>query len=146
MTKSTGNTDKDLTGRCYCGAVTLRASQSPQTIAYCHCNDCRRWTSAPVAAFAAFDESAVVFTPDEGQQVSINAGVTRTFCSSCGSPLTGRYDYLPGQVYIGVSLFDQSDDLAPNIHTHESAKLKWLHIEDSLERISETGRSALSKK
>lgn len=62
----------------------------PRDDPYCHCSDCRRWTSAPVAAFAAFDEGEVVFTPNEGSQVSVNPGVTRTFCGSCGSPLTLR--------------------------------------------------------
>ena len=140
------NNDFELTGRCYCGAITIKATKKPQTIAYCHCADCRRWTSAPVTAFAAFDEDAVEFTPNDGQTVSINPGVSRTFCPNCGTPLTGRYDYLPGQVYIGVSVFDQGDDLAPKIHTHESARLKWLHIEDDIERVSATGRSELSKK
>ena len=48
-----------FTGRCYCGGITLSAQESPQTIAYCHCTDCRRITGAPVAAFAAFAENAV---------------------------------------------------------------------------------------
>lgn len=134
-----------LTGRCYCGKTRLRATRRPQTVAYCHCSDCRRWTSAPVAAFAAFDEAAVVFTPNEGSQVSVNPGATRTFCASCGSPLTGRYDYLPGQVYIGVSIFDQASELVPKLHTHESHRLTWLHITDDLPRVASTGRVNLNK-
>jgi len=145
MTASKDNTGSVLTGRCYCGATTIRTTQAPHIVAYCHCIDCRRWTSAPVAAFAAFDEKEVYFEPDDGQQISANPGVTRTFCSNCGSPLTGRYDYLPGQVYIGVSLFDQSSDLAPKIHTHEAEQLTWLHIDDDLERFSSTGRVKINK-
>jgi hypothetical protein len=63
-------------------------------------------TGAPVAAFAAFDEVAVTFTPDQGRKVAASPGVTRTFCAVCGSPQTGRYDYLPGQVYIAVGILD----------------------------------------
>ena len=133
-----------LTGRCYCGATTFTTTQAPQTIAYCHCADCRRVTSAPVAAFAAFEEKAVTFTPDEGRKIAANPGVTRTFCAACGSPLTGRYDYLPKQVYIGVSLFDQDRDLAPRIHTHNSERLPWLHIDDDLERVETSGRSKIN--
>ena len=44
-----------ITGRCYCGKTTIRASRPPQMVAYCHCQDCRRATGAPVAAFAAFE-------------------------------------------------------------------------------------------
>jgi len=144
MTTNT-NTLEELTGRCYCGKTTVSATQAPQTIAYCHCVDCRRWTSAPVAAFAAFAEKAVAFTPSEGRQVTVSPGVTRTFCESCGTPLTGRYDYLPGQVYVGVSIFDQCNDLVPRIHTHESTRLNWLHIDDNLPRVALTGRSKIKE-
>ncbi len=140
---SKANTTEVLTGRCYCGKTTVSTTQMPQTVAYCHCSDCRRWTSAPVAAFAAFDEKAVTLFPDEGRQVNANPGVTRTFCTSCGTPLTGRYDYLPGQIYIGVSIFDQCNDLTARMHTHESSRLTWLHIDDDLPRIASTGRSKL---
>ncbi|MGI9407859.1 MAG: GFA family protein [Hyphomicrobiaceae bacterium] len=132
------------TGRCYCGATTFGTTQEPQTVAYCHCDDCRRATGGPVAAFAAFDEKAVTFKPDEGRKVTANPGVTRTFCAHFGSSLTGRYDYLPGQVYISLGVVDQANDIAPEIHTHESERLTWLHIDDDLERVAATGRSKIN--
>jgi len=140
---SKANTTDVLTGRCYCGKTTVSTTQAPQTVAYCHCTDCRRWTSAPVAAFAAFDENEVAFFPNEGRQVSATPGVTRTFCSDCGTPLTGRYDYLPGQVYIGVSIFDQCDDLEARIHCHEASRLNWLNIDDQLPRVDSSARTKI---
>lgn len=143
MTDAT--TSSAITGRCYCGATTVHAAQFPETVAFCHCRDCRRVTGAPVAAFAAFDETTVTFTPDEGRRVSTNPGVTRTFCGTCGSPLAGRFDYLPGKVYIAVGILDQADDLAPQLHSHESQRLAWLHIDDDLERYAGTARSRLGE-
>lgn len=134
-----------LTGRCYCGATTFSTAQEPQTIAYCHCDSCRRATGGPVAAFAALDENAVTFTPNEGREIAINAGVTRTFCSACGSSLTARYDYLPGQVYISIGVIDQANDLEPKIHCHDSERLSWLHISDDIERVASTARSKLNE-
>lgn len=133
-----------ITGRCYCGATIIAATQAPHTVAYCHCTDCRRVTGAPVAAFAAFDEAALTFTPDEGRRVSASPEVTRTFCSVCGSPLTGRYDYLPGKVFIAVGVLDQANCLAPQLHAHESQRLTWLHIDDELERFAKSARSQLT--
>ena len=133
-----------ITGRCYCGATKISATQAPQTIAYCHCTDCRRVTGAPVAAFAAFDETAVTFSPDEGRKVVANPGVMRTFCAICGSPLAGRYEYLPGQVYVAVGVLDQANELAPQLHAHDSQRLQWLHIDDDLERFPNTSRSRLT--
>jgi len=138
------NTKIVCTGRCYCGATTFRTTEKPQTVAYCHCDSCRRATGGAVAAFAAFDEKTVTFSPDEGRKIAANPGVTRTFCGTCGSSLTGRYDYLPGQIYISLGVVDQADDLAPEIHTHESERLTWLHIDDALERVATSGRSQIN--
>lgn len=143
MAEPENDTATEITGRCYCGATTLDVTQPPRTVAYCHCTDCRRVTGAPVAAFAAFDETAVTFTPNEGRQVNANPGVVRTSCPVCGSPLTGRYEYLPGQVYIPVGLLDQADTLAPQLHAHASKRLSWLRIDDDLECFATSARSQL---
>ncbi|MGI9485395.1 MAG: GFA family protein [Geminicoccaceae bacterium] len=134
-----------ITGRCYCGATRIRAAALPTAVAYCHCSDCRRVTGAPVAAFAAFDITDVTFSPDEGRAIGVNPGVTRNFCTTCGSPLAGRYDYLPGTVYIALGLLDQADDIPPELHAHFGNKLTWLHIDDDLERHSSSARSRLSR-
>ena len=132
-----------LTGRCYCGSITFKTTQEPQTVAYCHCDDCRRATGGPVAAFAAMDETAVTFSPDEGRRIAANPGVARTFCADCGSSLTGRYDYLPGQVYISLGVIDQANDLEPKIHSHESERFTLLRIDDDLERVAATARAEI---
>lgn len=134
-----------ITGRCYCGATRLQAAALPSTVAYCHCTDCRRVTGAPVAAFAAFDSAAVTFSPNEGRAVRVNPGVTRSFCENCGSPLAGRYDYLPDMVYIALGLLDQADDIPPELHAHVDDRLTWLHIRDDLERHPGSARSRLDQ-
>jgi len=133
-----------LSGRCYCGATTFNSTQEPQAVAYCHCDSCRRSTGGPVAAFAALDEKAVTFSPNEGRKVALKPGVARTFCADCGSSLTGRYDYLPGQVYVALGVIDQANDLAPQIHCHDSERLSWLHIDDDLEREAASARSKIN--
>jgi len=132
-----------ITGRCYCGATTVRATSAPQVVAYCHCTDCRRVTGAPVSAWGAFDESDLVFTPGEGRIASPNPGVSRSFCASCGSSLACRYDYLPGQVYVAIGILDQAAELAPEVHAHFAQRLPWLNIDDAADRFAGTSRSRL---
>lgn len=134
-----------LTGRCYCGAHIITASKRPLAVTYCHCRDCRRVTGGPVAVFAAFEGGDVTITPNAGREITITAGVTRTFCDTCGSPLTGRYDYLAGTVYIPLGLLDQADDYPPDCHAHEASKIAWLNIEDDLVRHPCSARSQLNK-
>ncbi len=145
MTQQNDDGAHGITGRCYCGATTIKAAGKPRTVAYCHCADCRRVSGAPVAAFAAFDEGAVTFSPTEGRKVAVNPGVERTFCPSCGSPIAGRYDYLPGQVFVSLGILDQADGLAPELHAHAAERLKWLHIDDDLERVGASSREQLAQ-
>ncbi|MBX2837213.1 MAG: GFA family protein [Gammaproteobacteria bacterium] len=133
-----------VTGRCYCGAKQLSSSQEPKAVAYCHCDDCRRVSGAPVAAFAAFDEAALTVTPNEGKRVEVNEGVSRSFCDVCGTPLTGRYDYLPGTVYVALGVLDQADRLAPEIHSHDANRYPWLNIRDQCPRYAASARSVLN--
>ncbi|MEL6645719.1 MAG: GFA family protein [Pseudomonadota bacterium] len=133
-----------ITGRCYCGTITFRATAAPQAVTYCHCEACRRATGGPVAAFAAFAEGDLAFDPDEGRVIEATPGVRRSFCGHCGSSLTGRYDYLPGQVYLSLGVIDQAAALAPTMHSHAESRLPWLHIDDGLERHAGSARSHLS--
>ncbi|MEM9784149.1 MAG: GFA family protein [Pseudomonadota bacterium] len=105
--------------------------------------DCRRWTGAPVAAFAAFPAGSVTLTPDPGPFSTV-AGVERWFCRSCGSPLAARFDYLPDQIYVPIGVIDQADTILPAMHSHHGARLSWLHIDDDLPRPDASARDALN--
>lgn len=133
-----------LTARCYCGATRLEFSLSPQTVAYCHCSDCRRWTGAPVAAFAAFDPNHMRASPDLGVGRSHATGVVRYVCADCGSPIAACFDYLPDQVYVPLGIIEESEQLPPQIHCHTNAQLPWLHLEDNLPRQPGSARVHLS--
>ena len=130
-----------VTGRCYCGAVSFTAS-ALQEVTYCHCSDCRRATGAPVAAFAAFREDNITFT-GKLKSISVSDGVTRKFCEACGSPVSGHYSYLAGTIYVSVGLCDQIAELEPRLHAHHDNTVKWLHLSDDLERHSASARKVL---
>ena len=137
-------TGAGITGRCYCGATTIAAPGAPDIVTYCHCSDCKRWTGAPLPAFAAFAEGAVAFTPARGPMVSFAPGVERWFCRACGSPLAARFDYLPGQIYVPLGLIDQLDDLPPQGHAHFAARAAWLHVSDDATRDAGSARTRLN--
>ena len=140
-----GDMPETITGRCYCGAVSLRSGAAPLTVAYCHCYECRRWTGGPVGAFAAFRQGDVAMSPSPGDGVSHVAGVTRWNCKACGSPLMATFDYLPGQVYVPLGILDQAEDLPPRLHCHAGSCYSWLQIDDGLQRSEKSGRDQLNK-
>ncbi|MEX0337786.1 MAG: GFA family protein [Arenibacterium sp.] len=123
--------------------MTVEANAPAEAVTYCHCNDCRRLSGAPVAAFAAFAENAVSFRPDKGRFHSSTSGVNRWSCPECGTQLAATYDYLPGQIYVPIGVFDQVAELTPSHHSHASSALPWLHLNDDLSRSNGSGRKVL---
>src|SRR5205823_12518266 len=75
-------------GNCLCGAVRFVATGQPESVAWCHCESCRKHSGAPVSVFVAFKRDAYVVT--EGQITKFNSspGRWRGFCARCGSTLT----------------------------------------------------------
>ncbi|MEL7183614.1 MAG: GFA family protein [Pseudomonadota bacterium] len=132
-----------MTGRCYCGASVVEARGAPLAISYCHCQDCRRVTGAPVAAFAAFPKGSVDVTP-EIAPICAHQGVRRWSCPTCGSPMLAAFDYLDGQVYVPLGILDNADVLAPQLHSHADACLPWLKLDDDLPREPASARDRLN--
>lgn len=95
-----------------------------------------------MTAFAGFAEGDIRLLPDEGQRAR-GGTAQRTFCPDCGTPLTGRYSYLPGQVFVGVGLFDDPGALPPTGHAHAGHCLSWLRIDDDLPRAQGSDRERL---
>ena len=49
-------------GSCFCGAVKLEVTGSPEGMGYCHCRSCRSWSGGPVNAFTLWKPEAVRVT------------------------------------------------------------------------------------
>ena len=49
-------------GQCFCGAVQLEVSGSPEATGYWHCESCRSWSTAPVNAFTLWKPDSVMIT------------------------------------------------------------------------------------
>ena len=96
----------EITGRCLCGAVTLRAVPVSPEVSVCHCTMCRRWTGG---VFACFEAGARDVTAEGPVATYVSSSFSeRGFCGTCGSHLwirdaDGRYDLMPG-------LFDDAQD------------------------------------
>jgi len=97
-----------MTGRCLCGAVTVRVAgpHDPRPGA-CHCRMCQRWSGGLFLCFNADAGGVTVDGPVT--RFASSDFAERAFCSVCGSHLwmrdnTGKtYDLMPG-------LFDEARD------------------------------------
>src|SRR5262245_34720199 len=57
---------KTVRGQCYCGAVEIEMSGDPLEVGYCHCENCRHYSAAPVSAFTLWKKEDFKVTKGEG--------------------------------------------------------------------------------
>jgi hypothetical protein len=81
------------TGGCFCGAVEIEVTGTPEGMGYCHCASCRSWSAGPVNAFTLWKpENVQVRTGGEfigHYQKTENSD--RQFCRKCGGHLMSHH-------------------------------------------------------
>jgi hypothetical protein len=118
-------------GGCLCGAVRFVATGQPESVAWCHCQSCRKHSGAPVSVFVAFKRAAYVVTKGEITKFNSSPGRLRGFCVSCGSTLTCESEGLQTETHFHVGAFDQAARLQPMRHIFPEERLPWLHLADA---------------
>jgi hypothetical protein len=124
-----------LTGKCFCGAVQLEVTGSPEAMGYCHCSSCRSWSAGPVNAFSLWKPEAVRITAGAEnvamfQKTKLSQ---RQYCAKCGGhlmtnhPAFGLVDVfaatLPGLAF------------APGVHVNYAETV--LPIRDGLPKLKD---------
>ena len=74
------------TARCYCGAVEIEVQGAPLEMGYWHCENCRRYSTAPVSAFTLWKPENVNLTKGAeflGKFKSSDIS-DRRYCTKCG--------------------------------------------------------------
>ena len=83
-------------GGCLCGALRYETTGKPLWVAYCHCHSCRRSTGAPVTTFVGYNKTSFRYTTGKPEGYNSSPGITRSFCTRCGTPCPGRFEARPG--------------------------------------------------
>jgi hypothetical protein len=124
----------DAEGGCLCSAVRYRASGEARHPTLCHCNSCRRASGAPLVAWVTFPIAQFAFTKGAPARYRSSPPVVRTFCASCGTPLTYQHDAYAGAIDVTVASLDDPSSFPPADHTWTSDKIAWLELGDGLPR------------
>jgi hypothetical protein len=88
-----------------------------------------------VTAFASFPVAHFHFEGAPARYQS-SPGVTRTFCSHCGTPLTYQAEDLPGEIHLLVGSADhpEAEHLTPQWHTFDNERISWVDLGAGLPR------------
>ena len=117
------------TGRCMCGDIRFEYVGAPIETGHCHCESCRRHTSAPFVTYVVIDKAAFNCTRGEPVIYQSSPGVERTHCARCGSPIS--YENAD-EFALFVGVLDDPAPLKPDRHIRVSEKVPWIEIGDSL--------------
>lgn len=115
-----------------CGAVRYRVEGEPDTSGICHCETCRRAASATSLPYVVFPSARFAFSKGRASEYKSSARVTRTFCGTCGSPLTYRSADAPDQIDVMICSLDDPSSVVPSCHVWVSEKVDWDRIGDEL--------------
>ena len=121
-------------GGCRCGAVAFRVREDPTVVVYCHCRDCRRSSGAPISLWVGYRSERVELTRGEPTVYESSPGVRRSFCATCGSPISFEDERLPREIYLPGGVFDDPEAFEPEAHDWVSRRLRWFDVSDRLLR------------
>ncbi|MBT4097861.1 MAG: GFA family protein [Gemmatimonadetes bacterium] len=115
-----------ISGGCLCGAIRWEADLPPRASVLCHCDTCRRATGAGAVGWLVFDIAVFRFVRGEPQTYHTDTQADRTFCSTCGTPLTYHHSAdRPGDMDVTSGSADAPDDRPPTKDIFVEEKLTW---------------------
>lgn len=126
-----------LHGGCLCGAVRYEAEGPAFHSTLCHCSMCRHAAGAPAVAWFSVRRAGLRFIGTPGVYHS-SPGVTRQFCTACGTQLSFAYDSTPEEIDITTASLDDPEQVPPEDHTFSESRLHWVRLGDQLPRYLRT--------
>lgn len=92
-----------IEGGCLCAAIRYRITGAPLAQSLCHCKSCR---SSP--------------------------HVVRTFCGTCGTPLSYQHDERLDTTDVTTATLDRPDEFAPTREIWIEHKIPWETLNQNL--------------
>ena len=111
-----------MQGKCMCGAVTVTATPAKDSLAACHCDMCRAWTSSAFMAMECAPGDATADGPLKVMETSDWA--RRAICAECGSPIWYEIKIGPvaGQRQVAAGLFPDAAGLPLRLEVYIDKK------------------------
>ena len=122
-----------FTGGCRCGNVKYSSTARPSDMTFCHCRACQHLSGSAFIAFSDMPVNALRFSASSTRQtIKLSDVAERTFCSSCGSPITMAYSSEPDSISVVASSIDpgslKGEPLKVRKHIYLSEKAPWFTV------------------
>ena len=123
------------TGSCFCGAVEVEVTGTPEGMGYCHCSSCRSWSGGPVNAFTLWKPEAVQITSGAQHVATFEKTPIsqRKYCTKCGGHLMTNHPTL-GLVDVFAATLPTLA-FTPGVHVNYSETVLRMH--DGLPKLKD---------
>jgi hypothetical protein len=122
-------------GGCCCGAVEIEVHDEPLEMGYCHCENCRRYSAAPVSAFTLWKKEDVILIKGAeflGRFKSSDIS-DRRYCTNCGSHISVDHATL-GLIDVRIGAL-RNFPFKPKVHLNYSETV--LPMKDGLLKLKD---------
>jgi hypothetical protein len=122
-------------GGCRCGAIKYTCSAAPSDLVLCHCRACQQLSGSTYLPFTDVPAKALQFISSMTlKTLKLSKTAERTFCTSCGSPITMAFHSAADETSLTWGSVD-SDSLKsamPKVKKHIFLKEKapWVVLPD----------------
>ena len=126
------------TGRCNCGALSVRIDAEPVATRQCWCRQCQKVATGGPANNAMFAAEAVHIEGDYAENPYVAASgntIFHAFCPRCGTPLFSRAEVRPQFRTIRFGMLDEGHGLRPAAAIWTEEAPAWAVIDPALERF-----------
>ena len=124
-----------LSGGCACGAVRFTCSSAPVAMLNCHCRDCQQSSGAPFASGVVVlsADLRIMGTPATySVRASSGMQTSRTFCSTCGTPLFTQGESNPAFTSVRFPSLDDPADFRPMLDIWTASAQPWVCLDKAI--------------
>lgn len=129
-------------GGCLCAAVRYRVAGPPLATSLCHCPSCRHASGAPAVAWSTFANAGFAFVAGSPARYASSPPVVRTFCPTCGTPLTYQHAEDADTIDVTTATLDHPERLARTREVWTAHRLAWVPLNPALEQLPRSSADA----
>lgn len=138
----------NVSGKCYCGAISFKALVDPKRVVACHCTDCQIFSGAPFRAVLPTPIGNVEVSGTARHYVKVAESGNRriqAFCGECGTHLWATEgDGEPKTMNLRLGCIAERDQLAPSVQVWGQSAMPWLNALSGVPRHSQGPSSPLT--
>lgn len=121
-----------MKGHCLCGAIRYETDAPPALESICHCTMCRRAAGSPMVGWFTVPRGSYRVLSGTPVRYQSSAWAARTFCGTCGTPLTFESTRFPEETDVTICSLEDPERVPPRDHTRAATKLSWVKLADGL--------------